>query len=260
MQKQSTGKKVGLRSVCRTEVSFLLLVACFLVAACAIASVLLDVGLVDLADSFTGSFFDWGFWVRFALVFLIWHFFRRCLHPWGSGPHCQGRGPVKRGWQKCRACIPEVVLLGIAVIASLLLRVDNETVGDVKWRYEVSGETARIGRGRSWSRFRAAISTGTAGDVEIPRTLGGYPVTDVGEFAFYKCKRITSVSFPNSVTNVGCEAFSGCRIEKVYVGKGDAARIKELLRGKGVDVDRVEFVEREETQAASYSGVVTCRP
>ena len=242
---QGSGKGVGLRSVCRAAVSVALSAACFLVAACGIAGVLLDIGIVDLTDSFADLFADLGFWFSFVLVFSGWYFFRRLLYPRKSGPHCQGRRLVKRGWQKCRACIPEVVLFVVAVLASLLLRVDNETVGDVKWRYEVSGETARIGRGRSWSRFRAAISTGTAGDVEIPRTLGGYPVADIGEFAFYKCKRITSVSFPHSVTNVGCEAFSGCRIERVYVEKGDAECVRELLRGKGVDVDKVEFVERE---------------
>ena len=123
-----------------------------------------------------------------------------------------------------------------------------ETVGDVKWRYEVLDGNAIIGRGRSWSRFRAAISATTDGDVEIPQVLGDMPVAGIGDYAFYKCKKLKSVAVPKGVTNVAWSAFCECPIEKIYVEKGDAERVRELLRGKGIDVDKVEFEEREESQ------------
>ena len=35
-------------------------------------------------------------------------------------------------------------------------------------------------------------------------------VTSIGEFAFYECSGLTSVTIPNSVTSIGDGAFSGC--------------------------------------------------
>ena len=73
-------------------------------------------------------------------------------------------------------------------------------------------------------------------------------VQRVGVWAFMDCSNLTSVTIPNSLTSVSADAFRGCPIEKIYVEKGDAERVKELLRGKGIDVDKVEFVERGESQ------------
>lgn len=46
------------------------------------------------------------------------------------------------------------------------------------------------------------------GDVAIPAEIDGKPVTEIGGFAFEDCKRITSVTIPESVTEIGEEAFS----------------------------------------------------
>ncbi|MGN1417842.1 MAG: leucine-rich repeat domain-containing protein, partial [Acutalibacteraceae bacterium] len=53
-----------------------------------------------------------------------------------------------------------------------------------------------------------------SGDVTIPSTLGGYPVTSIGDWAFYSCKAITSITIPDSVTNIGELAFSVCSAMK----------------------------------------------
>jgi len=52
--------------------------------------------------------------------------------------------------------------------------------------------------------------TGTGGDVTIPATLGGYPVTTIGDEAFYSCRGMTSVTIPDSVTTIGGWAFDSC--------------------------------------------------
>ena len=36
------------------------------------------------------------------------------------------------------------------------------------------------------------------GSVSIPSTLGGKPVTSIGEYAFYGCSGLTSVTIPDS--------------------------------------------------------------
>ena len=52
------------------------------------------------------------------------------------------------------------------------------------------------------------------GHLTIPEsvTYGGisYPVTSIGEWAFYDCRGLTSVTIPNSVTSIGERAFSDC--------------------------------------------------
>ncbi|MBQ6830670.1 MAG: leucine-rich repeat domain-containing protein, partial [Clostridia bacterium] len=48
------------------------------------------------------------------------------------------------------------------------------------------------------------------GDVVIPSTLEGSPVTTIEEGAFLNCIGLTSVTIPNSVTTIRASAFSGC--------------------------------------------------
>ena len=54
------------------------------------------------------------------------------------------------------------------------------------------------------------VSTSISGDVTIPSTLGGYPVTSIGKEAFLYCSKITSITIPNSITSIGIYAFDGC--------------------------------------------------
>lgn len=75
--------------------------------------------------------------------------------------------------------------------------------------------------------------TNLYGGLTIPSTLGGYPVTSIGDKGFYYnlglssviipdsvtsignkafmyCERLTSITIPDSVISIGDEAFSGC--------------------------------------------------
>jgi len=51
--------------------------------------------------------------------------------------------------------------------------------------------------------------TGSGGDVTIPSTTNGLPVTSIGTDAFFGSS-ITSVAIPNSITNIGMRAFCYC--------------------------------------------------
>ena len=112
------------------------------------------------------------------------------------------------------APLPLVVLLALVSWAS-------GQITEGQWTYVIENGGASI-----------TGSTAT-GDVTIPSELGGYPVTSIGNSAFYgslgltsviipnsvgtignrafaNCSRLTSVSIPNSVTSIGGSAFEGC--------------------------------------------------
>ena len=63
------------------------------------------------------------------------------------------------------------------------------------------------------------VNNSISGDVTIPSTLGGYKVTSIGDWAFYNCDSLTSVTIPDSVTSIGEWAFENCdRLTSVTIG------------------------------------------
>src|SRR5262249_12523543 len=62
---------------------------------------------------------------------------------------------------------------------------------------------------------------GAGGAVPVPGSVGGLPVTSIGDWAFYQWTGLTSVTIPNSVTNIGLGAFADCpNLTRVVVGSG----------------------------------------
>ena len=51
------------------------------------------------------------------------------------------------------------------------------------------------------------VNRNYCGAIEIPSTIGGYPVTSIGAFSFELCNEITNISLPDSITSIGCGAF-----------------------------------------------------
>ena len=75
---------------------------------------------------------------------------------------------------------------------------DGEMVDGMMWMYDVCEGEARV------------LAGPLDGAAVIPSFLGGFPVTSIGESAFYHCSELVSVAIPDSVTNIGVGAFSHC--------------------------------------------------
>ncbi len=71
--------------------------------------------------------------------------------------------------------------------------------------------------------------TGAGGEVVIPDTIGGVPVTAIAEKAFQSNTDITSISLPANLVSIGKYAFSGCKnlreinFNKALVSMGERA-------------------------------------
>ncbi len=74
------------------------------------------------------------------------------------------------------------------------------------------------------------------GDLIIPDTIDGFPVTSIGNYAFWYCTDLTRVTIPDSVTSIGTFAFEGCASltsvtlpnSVTSIGKGAFVRCKIL--------------------------------
>jgi hypothetical protein len=63
--------------------------------------------------------------------------------------------------------------------------------------------------------------TGVGGALEIPDSIDGKPVTEIGERAFLGCNELTSATIPDSVTVIGDRAFEACfRMVSVVIPDG----------------------------------------
>ena len=91
-----------------------------------------------------------------------------------------------------------VLVMAVGCAAAMTIAAEAATEGD--FTYSVSGGKATV----------TGYVRKPTGALVIPDTLGGYPVTAIGDSALHWCSGLTSVTIPESVTSIGSEAFYWC--------------------------------------------------
>ena len=101
------------------------------------------------------------------------------------------------------------LLLSVAGIGTSTLTVSAATSG--YYTYEVVNGEVKI----------IMVDESISGNIKIPSKLGGYPVTDIGDWAFCDSDSLTGITIPNGVTNIGAWAFSDCaKLKNVTISNG----------------------------------------
>ncbi len=96
-----------------------------------------------------------------------------------------------------------ILAAGAIALFAMCASGDVETVDGIEWKYTVSdGKASHGGVGYP----NPSVTRATAGSITIPSSLGGYPVTAIGDAAFWHCGGLTDVTIPDSVTNIAAWA------------------------------------------------------
>lgn len=148
--------------------------------------------------------------------------------------------------------VKRIVTLAIFALIASAVKAYTEVVDGIEWTYTISNGEVSLGSG-DWRN--TAIPQTTSGVVNIPSSLGGYPVTSIGEYAFFRCNDIKSVTIPDSVTSIGYWAFGDCAgLTNVSI----PASVEKIAGGafSGCTTIASFFVEVENSAYCSVDGLL----
>ena len=91
-------------------------------------------------------------------------------------------------------------LLMALMLMPLMALAEMEIVDGVMWSYVVANGKATIMSG----------TTPCVGEMAVPDTLGGCPVTAIGGDAFSSKNEISKMTLPKGITTIGDYAFASC--------------------------------------------------
>ena len=125
------------------------------------------------------------------------------------------------------------ILLLLAMLCQIASITLAETEGD--FTYAVQNGQAVI-----------TAYTGSASELSVPDTLGGYPVTSIRYCAFRDCTDLVRIALPDSISTIGSNAFQNCSsLSQVQFSQGltaigthafyDCINLKQLTLPESID-------------------------
>lgn len=98
--------------------------------------------------------------------------------------------------------------------------------------------------------------TEISGDVVLPDTIEGYPVTIIGEYAFCDCVRITTVTIPEGVTTIGRSAFLLCYQLKQITIPASVTSVSDSAFSDCIELKQIYVSENNEYYSSDENGVL----
>ncbi len=92
------------------------------------------------------------------------------------------------------------LVMVIGIITCVPLTVNAAGIDDLTFELNDDGVSYSV----------ADCDTSASGELVIPTTYNGLPVTSIGRWAFEDCTSLTSITIPDSVTSIGGDAFYNC--------------------------------------------------
>lgn len=103
-----------------------------------------------------------------------------------------------------------ISILSLTTIASMVA----PTIIETSYSHSVYAETSASDFEYVTNTTQGYVAitgyTGSDEDIVVPETIGGYPVTIIGNGAFAYKSSIKSVTLPNTITSIGDSAFLNC--------------------------------------------------
>ncbi len=111
----------------------------------------------------------------------------------------------------------KTLLLLVAFITATIAFAQTEING-IYYNLNNSNQTAEVTYQYQWSSDNYSGVTSITIPEKVTFNSTEYSVTSIGEYAFYECSSLTSITIPNSVTSIGKYAFSECsNIAEIHI-------------------------------------------
>ena len=145
-------------------------------------------------------------------------------------------------------------VLALAMLLTLL-PTTAFAANDITYNHKQDGYTYGINHTKGYSFIDTY--TGTEENVEIPETLGGYPVKRLTTCSFQQAKNMVSVQIPASVTEIGEGAFSDLKNLKT-VTFAPGSKLETIVRTafSGSGVTTIELPDSLKT--IGYGAFMNC--
>ena len=102
----------------------------------------------------------------------------------------------------CKKLFPCFIAVAVVLICAFALPTEAQAASESDLSFTLNSDGNSYMVSRCFNLVR--------GELVIPATHYGKPVTSIGNSAFFNCTGLTSITIPDSVTSIGDEAFTNC--------------------------------------------------